>query len=127
MLLLLGAFAGASLILAAVGIYGVLSYSTSQRVPEIGIRLALGAQPQQVLQLILRQGMLMAAVGLVVGAAASVPLNRLLSGLIYGVRPYDPVTFGGVIALLAMVAFLATYIPARRAANVDPIGALRHD
>jgi predicted permease len=127
MLMLLGIFAGVALVLASIGIYGVISYSLSRRVQEIGIRMALGAQPGQVLRLIVRQAMGMVLIGIAAGTAASLGLTRLIAKLLYGVSPTDPVTFGAVIATLCMVAVAAVWIPARRAARIDPVIALRYE
>jgi putative ABC transport system permease protein len=126
-MLLLGIFAGSALLLAGIGIYGVVSYGMTQRTHEIGIRLALGAGKGQVLGLVVRQAMLLAAMGLAAGSIASLLLTRLMISLLYGVSPTDPFTFGSVPLLLAAVAFLACYIPARRAASVDPMAALRYE
>jgi putative ABC transport system permease protein len=123
----MSAFSGIALILAAVGIFGVISYSTSQRTHEIGIRIALGAQQRNVLQLILGQGAKLALLGLGVGAVAALPLTRLMASLLYGVSATDPLTFGTVAIVLLSVAVTACYIPARRAMNVDPMVALRHE
>ena len=124
-MLLLGIFAGVALLLAAVGIYGVMAYTVEQRTAEIGIRVALGAQQMQMLGLIMKHGLLLAGIGVAVGAGAAYGLTRLLSKLLFGVAANDPATFVGVSAILAAVALLACLIPARRAARVDPIVALR--
>ena len=125
--LLMAVFASVALILAAVGIYGVISYAVSQRTHEIGIRMALGAQTSDVLRLIVQQGMIVTFTGIVIGLAASLALTRLLATLLFDVSPTDPLTFTGVAALLLIVAFMACYLPARRAAKVDPLTAVRHD
>jgi putative ABC transport system permease protein len=127
MLILLGLFAGVSLLLASVGIYGVISYSMSRRVLEIGVRMALVARPAQVRNLILRQGMAMALTGVVAGSVASLALARVPSKLLYGVSPSDPVTFVAVVFALAGVALAAIYIPARRAVRIDPVVAIRYE
>jgi predicted permease len=124
---LLGLFGFLALILASIGIYGVLSYSVAQRTSEIGIRVALGAQPRQVLGLVLRQGMLLAAVGTVLGVLVAFPVARLAATLLYGVSPADPLTYISIILLLMFVAFLACYVPARRATRIDPLVALRFE
>jgi putative ABC transport system permease protein len=123
--LILGVFASLALILAAVGVYGVISQSVARRVPEIGIRIALGASPAQMVALILRQGVLLALAGLGVGLAVSLVLTRLIASLLFGVEATDPATFGVVSLLLLLVAVLASYLPARRALKIDPVGALR--
>jgi predicted permease len=123
--LLLALFAGIALVLGIVGIYGVMSYAVAQRQREIGVRMALGASPGDARLMILREGLTMAAAGIVVGLIAAASLSRLLGGLLYGVKPNDPVTFALVPVLLAVVALLASYLPARRATRVDPTTALR--
>jgi putative ABC transport system permease protein len=125
--LLMSSFSGIALILAAVGIFGVISYSASQRTHEIGIRIALGAQQRNVLRLILGQGTKLALLGLGAGVAAALPLTHLMAGLLYGVSTADPLTFGAVGIVLLGVAVTACYIPARRAMRVDPMVALRHE
>jgi len=124
---LLGAFAALALVLAAIGIYSVLSYSVKRRVQEIGIRLALGASLLDVLRMVVFEGMKPALIGLGVGTAAALALGHVMSSLIYGVKATDPITFLAVAAVLATVALLATVIPARRAARVDPMVALRYE
>ncbi len=124
---LLGVFGGLGLALVAVGLYGVMSYGVSQRTHEIGIRMALGAQPGNIFRLVVGQGMVMAAVGLAAGLAGAWGLTRLVRSFLFGVTPTDPLTFAGVSALLAGVALLACWIPARRATRVDPLVALRYE
>jgi putative ABC transport system permease protein len=125
--LLLGIFAGAALALAAIGLYGVISYSASQRTQEIGIRMALGAGRSAVLRLVVFEGVKLILLGLGLGLAGAMVLTRLLSDLLYGVRPHDLSIFTGVSILLAAVAVLASWIPARRATRVDPMAALRQE
>jgi predicted permease len=124
---LLGLFGALALVLASIGIYGVLAYSVAQRTGEIGLRMALGAQPYQVLRLVLKQGMLLALVGAGLGVLVALPVARLASGLLYGVSPTDPLTYLGITLLLMGVALLACYLPARRATRIDPLVALRVD
>jgi predicted permease len=126
-LVMIGIAGAMALALGIIGIYGVMSYTVSQRKREIGIRLALGAQGRDVLQMILRQGAKLALVGVVVGVGAAFALTRLMTGLLFGVTAHDPLTFVGVAALLILVALLACYIPARRATLIDPIVALRYE
>jgi predicted permease len=124
---LLGLFGALALILASIGIYGVLAYSVAQRTSEIGLRMALGAQPRQVLGLVLRQGMLLALIGAAVGILVALPVARMAGGLLYGVSATDPLTYAGITLLLMGVALLACYLPARRATRIDPLVALRVD
>jgi putative ABC transport system permease protein len=124
-MLLLGVFAAMATMLAAVGIYGVMSYSVAQRRREIGVRIALGARPRDVVRLVVGRGMLLTSIGAVAGVALSLALTRLMTGMLFGVGAKDPLTFGSVLLLLAGVALLACWIPARRATKVDPMVALR--
>ena len=117
----------AAISLAAVGLYGVMSYSVSRRTREIGIRMALGAQTCQVRGLVVRQGMLLTLIALVLGLAVAWAVARFSAGFLYGVKPHDLVTFTGVPIFLAAVALLACWIPSRRAARLDPLTALRHE
>jgi ABC-type antimicrobial peptide transport system permease subunit len=126
-MILLGVFSGIALLLASIGIYGVMSYSVAQRTRELGIRMALGAARPRVLGLVVGQGMALAAAGVGIGLAAAFGLTRLLTTQLYGVSATDPGTFALVAALLAGVALLATLLPAMRATRVDPVVALRDE
>lgn len=122
---LLVVFAVVALVLAIAGVYGVMAYTVNQRVPEIGLRVALGASPSDVIQLVLREGALLVAIGLAVGAALSFAGGRFISGLLFGVSARDPMVFVGVSVLVAVAALAACLIPGRRALRVDPLIALR--
>jgi ABC-type antimicrobial peptide transport system permease subunit len=122
---LIGLFAGLALAIATVGVAGVLAFQVSQRTNELGIRLALGAEPSTLLRMILGEGVMMAAIGLLLGGVAAIPLTRLLGGLLFGVQPIDPPTIAVSAALLVVVALVAAWIPARRATAVDPMTTLR--
>ena len=124
---LLGSLGLLALVLASIGVYGVMAYSVSQRTRELGIRMALGAQSNEVVQLILKQGMTLAVIGLVVGLLAAFGSTRLVGALLYGVNPSDPLVFITVTTLLGAAAFAACYFPARRAIKIDPVIALRFD
>ncbi|MGH9776105.1 MAG: ABC transporter permease [Candidatus Acidiferrales bacterium] len=125
--LLVGMFAAVALALASVGIFGVMAYFVTRRTQEIGIRMALGAEPRDVMRMIMKQGAGLVAIGLAVGVVVALGLTRLISSLLYGVSAADPITYGSVVVLLMSVAAAACYIPARRAMSVDPLVALRHE
>jgi putative ABC transport system permease protein len=127
MLALIGVFAGLALVLASLGLYGVISYSARQRTREIGVRIAFGASDGDVIALVLKQGLAMAAAGVAAGLITAVALTRIVESLLVGVSPTDPLTFAGVPALLLAIALVATYLPARRATRVDPVEALREE
>jgi ABC-type antimicrobial peptide transport system permease subunit len=124
--LVLGIFAFAAILLASIGLYGLMAYAVEQRTLEFGIRLALGANFPQLRNMVVRQAMLLAAVGIAIGLAAAYGLTRFMSSLLFDVKPNDPAVFGSVALLLGAVAFLASYLPARRALRVDPVVALRY-
>jgi ABC-type lipoprotein release transport system permease subunit len=124
---LMTVFGCCAVLLAAIGIYGLMAYSVAQRTQEIGIRLALGAQASDVKNMVIRQGMALAGIGVAIGVAASLGLARFISTLLFGVSPRDPSVFAGVPLLLTLVAFIAVWVPARRASRVDPIVALREE
>jgi ABC-type antimicrobial peptide transport system permease subunit len=126
-LIMLSVFAGLALLLASVGIYGVLSYVVGQRTREIGVRMALGAEPVDVLRMVLDEGVRMTLVGAALGLVAALGFTRLMTGMLFGVKPTDPITFVVVAMLLCAIALFACYFPARRAARVDPMVALRYE
>jgi putative ABC transport system permease protein len=126
-MVLLSIFAGVALLLAGIGIYGLIAYSVEQRTQEIGIRMALGAQSQDVRKMVVRQGMLLALIGVAIGVGAALGLTRLMASMLFGVKAWNPFIYITVAVLLSLIAFAATYIPARRAAQVDPMVALRYE
>ena len=125
--LLLGLFAGLATLLAAVGIFGVMNYSVTLRTNEIGIRMALGAQPGRVLIMVLRQGLVLTFTGICIGVVGALAISSVMTGLLYGVEPSDPATFITIVLLLSIVSLIACYLPARRATRIDPQIALRGD
>lgn len=126
-MLLLGLFSSVALALATIGIYGVVGYLVNQGTAELGIRIALGASQRNILSLVVRQGMVLAFSGVTIGLVAAFLLTRLIRSLLFGVEATDPITFVGISLLLAMITLLASYIPAQRAARIDPVTALRCD
>ena len=125
--LLLGIFASVALALATIGIYGVIAYLVNQGTRELGIRIALGASQRDIVGLVVRQGMVLAFAGVMIGLAAAFLLTRLIRSLLFGVEATDPITFAGISLLLAMIALVASYIPAQRAARIDPLISLRSE
>jgi len=125
--LLLGSFGALGLLLAMGGIYGVISYGVTQRTREIGVRMALGAQPGNVLRMVIREGMLLAGAGIIAGIAGALALGRVLQSFLFEIKPTDPTTFVGVAFALAIVAMAACYIPAWRAMRIEPMEALRYE
>jgi putative ABC transport system permease protein len=126
-MLLIAGFAAVALLLAAIGIYGVMTFTVSQRTRELGIRVALGAVRQDVFRLVVGRAMLLTGLGLAIGIASAAAATRLLTQSLYGVRPSDPLTYLAIAALMCVVTFVASYLPARRAARVDPMVALRSE
>ncbi|HMA25365.1 MAG TPA: FtsX-like permease family protein, partial [Gemmatimonadaceae bacterium] len=127
LMLMLGVASGIALVLGAVGLYGVMAYGVSMRQREIGVRMALGARPADVSRMISRQGLVLAGVGVTIGLASAIGVTRLLRGMLYDVSPTDPLTLATTCAALLVVALIASWLPARRAAGVDPAVALRSD
>lgn len=125
LVVVLSVFSGVAVVLASLGLYAVTAYSVRQRTAEIGIRMALGATSGRVLVDVLREGLRLAAIGVLLGLAGALAVTRVLSSFLYGISPTDPLTFGGMTVLLTTMALAASYVPARRAASVDPMTALR--
>ena len=125
--ILLGVFGGLALLLASIGLYGVMAFAVARRTRELGIRVALGARPGDVFKMVLRQGMTLVIVGLAVGLSAAMMVTRLLASFLYGVSTTDALTFTAIPVLLTLVALLACYLPARRATKVEPLIALRYE
>jgi ABC-type antimicrobial peptide transport system permease subunit len=126
-MLLLGIFAGVALVMACLGLYGLMAYAVAQRTRELGVRMAIGASRRQVLGLVLAQGARLALVGSAIGVAGSLALTRVIQGQLYETRATDPLTIGAVVVLLTVVTLLATLLPAHRATRIDPVSALRED
>jgi len=124
---LLGIFAGCALLLSVVGLYGVMTYSVSRRASEIGIRMALGAQREDILAMVLGEGLRLATAGIAIGTTGALALTRLLKTFLFDTVPTDPITFAGAALLLVAVALVACYVPARRAMRLDPVSSLRQD
>jgi len=120
-----GVFALVAVLLAAIGVYGVVAYSVASRTREIGLRVALGAEPRRIVRQVVRGGLTLAAIGLVIGLAGALAVGRLITSLLYGMPPTDPLTLAGAMGLFVLVVLLASWVPARRAARVDPVIALR--
>ena len=126
-MLMLGTFGGMALLMAAVGLYGVVANSVAQRTHEIGVRMSIGASPRDILKLVLGRGLGLVLIGVGIGLGGALALMRFVASLLYGIRPADPATLAGAAAVLAGVALLASYVPARRAMRVDPMVALRYE
>ena len=126
-MLLISIFAGVALILGTVGIYGVISYTASLRTREIGLRMAMGAEERDVLRLFLREGMLLAIAGIMVGSVGAIALSRILTSMLFRISPTDPLTIGSVAIMLSLIALFACYFPAHRASKIDPVRALHYE